>query len=685
MIKYRPEVDGLRALAVTSVVLYHAAFSTGDGSIWLSGGYLGVDVFFVISGYLITLIVLREIDVGGFSLQSFYRRRIRRIIPALLCVLAATTLASWFVLTPKAMYELSQSVVATLLFSQNILLWLQDGYWAEPSQLKPLLHTWSLAVEEQFYLLFPLLLMLLAKYQKRFIHWYVYVLLGLSFLLSLVYIDLDPEGNFYLLPTRAWEILIGACCAFGEMRRRAGAGPGVSELLAGLGLAAILFSFFCFNSGTPHPYFPTLLPIIGSALVIWHSRGTWTQTALSLRPVVYMGNISYSLYLWHWPVIVLLKIELGELSLAHKLFAVSLSVVLAIISYHWIEQPFRRHQSADERPAWYSWFTLKQGALVGSLCLCLTIFSASSLLTEGYKSRVGGIELSASFEESKRRADCLFDNPDAGFSGCLLGARKADAVSFAVIGDSHAFAMLDSFDRAAESLGRSGLFFSRSGCPPLIGSLARRGKYTEGCKNLALESVEILQEKSVDVVYLVGFWTYYTEEKYGYQETDLAERKSSHKEGSAAAFISGLSSYTEALSDAGIKAVIIHQVPGQKASPEGLYAGAAERIEKGTLPSESGVTEWIAKFSMPRAEFEGFYSATKHLLETSVPAMYESVNSALCDDAICWVGNQDMSYYSDTNHLSAGGNVAIQEEVERLLQSYAGPRVQAGAILSSSP
>jgi peptidoglycan/LPS O-acetylase OafA/YrhL len=212
--KYRKEIDGLRAFAVIPVILFHAGFSQ------FSGGFVGVDVFFVISGYLITTIILAEKENGTFSLVNFYERRARRIIPALFVVLLVSTLFSWLWLSPSHMKDFSQSLIAVSLFSSNILFWQETGYWGVENELKPLLHTWSLAVEEQYYVLFPLFLMMMWKFGKRWILSSFFIVAIASLLLSQWAAFNEPAENFFLLPTRGWELAIGAGIAFYFLYRK---------------------------------------------------------------------------------------------------------------------------------------------------------------------------------------------------------------------------------------------------------------------------------------------------------------------------------------------------------------------------------------------------------------------------------------------------------------------------------
>ncbi len=338
---YRPEIDGLRAVAVIAVVLYHAAFVT-SGIHVLPGGFIGVDVFFVISGYLIGSILLRDMNNGTFRFADFYERRARRILPALLTVLIATVPCAWAILLPKAMKEYAGSALCVLAFASNVCFWREDGYWAEPSALKPLLHTWSLSVEEQFYLFFPIALFALWKFANK----HIVGILSLAMLASLQLADRGSDefasAAFYLLPTRGWELLAGALLAKLELDRGRASHPLLSATLPGVGLFLIASAFVFFDGQTRHPSLVTLLPIAGTALLVWFCRkGEPVTDLLAKRPMVALGLISYGLYLWHFPIFAFGKVRSSTPSDGEKLEWIALATALAAATYFLVEKPFR--------------------------------------------------------------------------------------------------------------------------------------------------------------------------------------------------------------------------------------------------------------------------------------------------------------------------------------------------------
>lgn len=344
--KYRAEIDGLRAVAVVPVILFHAGFDL------FGGGYVGVDVFFVISGYLITTIILNEMNEGRFSLANFYERRARRILPALSFVVLCSLPVAWLTLFPTDLKDFAQSLIAVATFSSNFLFWTESGYFDTTAEIKPLLHTWSLAVEEQYYIIFPLFLMLAWRWGKRRI---VKILIGVfvfSLLLAHWAAYQEPEAGFYLLPARAWELLAGAFIAFYVDRRPIEVRTATANVLSGLGLAGITFAIFAYDSGTPFPSLYAVVPIAGVVAVIAFAvPGTIAHRLLSLKPMVAIGLVSYSAYLWHQPILAFYAHAMGhDAPLWHVALMLLATAVLSVFTYRFIEIPTRRRRVFATRP-----------------------------------------------------------------------------------------------------------------------------------------------------------------------------------------------------------------------------------------------------------------------------------------------------------------------------------------------
>lgn len=351
MIKYRPEIDGLRALAVLPVILFHAGFKT------FSGGFVGVDVFFVISGYLITSIILAEKQSGTFSLINFYERRSRRILPALFLVMAACFPFAWLWLTPEDLVEFSKSISYVPVFLSNFLFYKQSGYFDAAAELKPLLHTWSLAVEEQYYLFFPVLLITTWQFGKKFI-------IGLMifiFITSLCYaqylVGIKPGAAFYLLPSRFWEILVGAFVAFyyanHNIKRH---GHTAEQFGSAFGFILIIYAIFAFDSQTPFPSFYTLVPTVGAALIIvFANHRTLVGKLLGTKLMLGVGLVSYSAYLWHQPLFAFTRHRsLTEPESGLMVVLAVLSFMLAYLTWRYVERPFRNRHRFSRRQVFTS-------------------------------------------------------------------------------------------------------------------------------------------------------------------------------------------------------------------------------------------------------------------------------------------------------------------------------------------
>ena len=340
--KYRAEIDGLRALAVLPVILFHAGFE------WFSGGFVGVDVFFVISGYLITTIIISEMAEGKFSIVNFYERRARRILPALFFVMAACLPFAWLWLTPSDLKDFGQSLVAVSTFSSNILFWLKSGYFDTAAELKPLLHTWSLAVEEQYYILFPIFLMLTWRLGIK----WVVILLSIVFLVSLgvavwaTQYATHPKiisGAFFLLPTRGWELLVGVFAAFYLKYNTHLKSHSLNQALSLLGFCLIVYSIIAFDKTTPFPSLYALVPTIGTGLLILCAvPKTFIHKLLSLKFIVGIGLISYSAYLWHQPLLAFARHKVvGDVAELHLIILCITSLLMAWFSWRFVEAPFR--------------------------------------------------------------------------------------------------------------------------------------------------------------------------------------------------------------------------------------------------------------------------------------------------------------------------------------------------------
>ena len=364
--KYRPEVDGLRALAVLPVILFHAGFEA------FSGGFVGVDVFFVISGYLITTIIISELSQDKFTIANFYERRARRILPALFLIMAVCLPFAWFWLPAADLLEFGTSLAAVSIFLSNVFFWIDTEYFNTAIEVKPLIHTWSLAVEEQYYILFPVFLALTWQLgTKRIV--FLLVLIFLASLGIAVWGSQSfPVAAFYLLPARGWELLVGGFAAFYLHHKAHFNSRGVNQFLSLFGLGLIIYSIVYFDKTTPFPSLYTLIPTIGTALIILSAvPKTLVNQLLSLKFLVGIGLISYSAYLWHQPILAFARYRvLGELSNSVLLTLCVSSLLLAWVSWKYVEAPFRDKQKFTRK----SIFLMSVSGIVAFGAIGLTLF-----------------------------------------------------------------------------------------------------------------------------------------------------------------------------------------------------------------------------------------------------------------------------------------------------------------------
>ncbi len=457
---YRADIDGLRALAVAMVLLFH--FDIG-----LSGGYVGVDVFFVISGYLITQIIDRDVAAGKFSYLKFWERRIRRLLPALAVMSVAVLLAGYLILVPNDFQELGQGLLAMAVGLANVHYWHEAGYFDGPSELKPLLHTWSLAVEEQFYLVMPLFLIGVHRlFRNRSLA--IMVLLACASLLwSVIGTPIYPVASFFLLPARAWELLLGGIAA--ECVNRITIERRTATTWSVIGIAAILWSGFAYSETTVFPGIAATVPCFGAAIliVVGANHSTFVSKILAFPSVVFVGKISYSLYLWHWPIIVFAKyLHPTAYSTPELVLLMGLAVVMGALSWRFVETPFRIRKQATS-PSWV-------------YCTAATVLSSIAIiglglhLSDGIRGRFSSTSLAyadAMQDRYPTKSD-FYNVPERTIE--QKGLSRIDDCPgdqpprLAIIGDSHGNAMLPVMQDLAKEMAVPTVFISRSATIPLI-------------------------------------------------------------------------------------------------------------------------------------------------------------------------------------------------------------------------
>lgn len=480
--KYRAEIDGLRAFAVLPVILFHAGFEH------FSGGFVGVDVFFVISGYLITSILIEELDSNCFSVQKFYQRRARRILPALFFVIFLCIPFSWIILLPTDLLDFCQSLVAVLLFSSNFLFWTESGYFGTAAELKPLLHTWSLAVEEQYYIFFPIFLLLTWRMGKNKIFWTLMAVAFGSLLLSEWGAQYRPSANFFLAPTRAWELLAGSLSAF-ILKKQATRG---SNSLSFLGLTAIIASVFLFDETTPFPSSYALVPVLGAVLVILYGDDkTFVAKILSTKSLVSIGLISYSAYLWHQPLLALYRYKYDlKTEVAYILCAVS--IILAYLTWKFVETPFRDKNKVPLKKLVI--YCLSGYVIIGSVGI-IGIINWKESLTLMRNDPYGG-----QFErDSVKRVEQYSKNSTS---------------DFIIWGDSFADALTKPMNQLLQGTEKGFLSYIKQSCPSLINTVRNEGdrlghSFAKSCRDFNEKTKKAISTAENKGKYLILASSYY--------------------------------------------------------------------------------------------------------------------------------------------------------------------------------
>lgn len=493
----RPEIDGLRAIAIIPVVLFHAELG-------FPGGYVGVDVFFVISGFLITSLIWKDVKVGSFSITEFWERRIRRIMPALVAMILTCLVLGWCVLLPQDFKKLAESVVAQALGLSNVYFWQQAGYFSA-DVIQPVLHTWSLAVEEQFYLLFPFLLIVAWRFGRTAIVALLILLAALSFTLCIYLTRTHLMAAFYLLPTRAWELLVGSLLAMLPSCKQSI--TWVDQGLSVVGGAAIIVAMFAYDKSTPFPGAAAMLPCLGTAAIIWsNSSGkTWVGRALSCRPLVGIGVISYSLYLWHWPVLIYSNYWAADtIPWPYRLVLVAVSFFLALASWRWIEEPFRQKRVLPESRYVFAYAGASLAILIAAACWINLRDGLGRKWTPAALHYATGQLDRESWPESDLQTAQSGKFPELGMRG------SSHPVDVLVWGDSHARALLPVLNKICAEHRLRGVAATHSATIPLIDYRStKRFSLAEDTVPFNRAVLEFIKSHHIRTVFITARWNAY--------------------------------------------------------------------------------------------------------------------------------------------------------------------------------
>lgn len=641
--KYRAEIDGLRALAVVPVILFHAGFET------FSGGFVGVDVFFVISGYLITTIILDDLEKGSFSLIEFYERRARRILPALSLVMFISYIAFWVIMDPSSFEGFSRSLLATALFVSNIYFWLSGNYFSQASELMPFLHTWSLAVEEQFYLLFPVFLIVTWRFGRNRVFWSIALLALTSLALSEWGWRNNATANFYLSPTRAWELFSGSIAAFILQTRRVQA----SNALASIGLGAILYAIFAYDESTPFPSVYAVVPVLGVVLIVLFSDAdTYVTKLLRAKIFVGVGLVSYSAYLWHQPVFAYVRFNnnnvVGD---KQMVFAIIFTFLLAYLTWRFIENPIRINKRFFTR------FRVFSATLI-TICLFASVgiwghFSqglnslAGQTMNPALESVLANLDADVA---SVRGYDChdrFYLSDKTKDFVCVYDFRKnlETAEDIIVWGDSHVHAFADMFIGAAQAINARLTMSSLGTCPPSLRLQQNSVEQPKKCEAFNAAMLKIALEQGNSTVIFSSRWSGYITEKHPLDGGKLDRfvsceqfQSESGEDDARKCFELGYSQLVLQLENNGQKVITLAQIPE-------FPFRSQEEIYKISSISE------LPKVNYTKYKTQN--SFMESLAEKGIVRNYQELWKGVCqNDNDCAAVQEEHLVFKDHNHAS---------------------------------
>lgn len=648
MLAYRPEIDGLRALAVISVLFFHAEFTS-----W-SGGFVGVDVFFVISGYLITsLIVGSDLEVRDF-LKQFYEKRVRRLFPPAVPVVLFTLMMAYWMFTPEMMVDFSKSLLSYLGFVSNWFFLSETGYFSAPSQHKPLLHTWSLSVEEQFYFIFPLLFLVVLKYRRSCLP----ALVAAVFILSFSYsVYLVKNGHFdaayFNSFGRFWEIMLGSFLALGVLKSPSSV--VLRNLAAGLGGSMILYAVFFYDQTTLFPGFYALVPTVGTALIILAGRETLVGKILASKLLVFIGLISYSLYLWHWPIFVAINTYFINATGLHFAIGIAASFILSVISLYTIEKPVRKRVFFPKAKNVYCFFLAS--------CVALVPFGVVGLSTGGLPMRYQPSELAILNNGVKRgfvEQEGVRCSRRSVNEACVIGLRDAEP-EWAVLGDSHAETLTSMLSELMEEMGVAAYLYTYPGCP-FVKNIQRIDTGAK-CYEFVDDVLETLKGSTVKNVliheYSGGYIHGNAFDRTGSEELPLVyeiDPIDSYEQGATQEEIvlGRMSETHQELLDEGLNVYYMSPVP-----EVGFHVPqvAMQHIRQREELPENDFSLYQARHKMLFEMIEGYNDEKFTFVPSHIP---------FCPGDTCVVSDAGGLFYTDSNHLSEHGAFMLYD----LLRNY---------------
>lgn len=612
---YRREIDGLRALAVLPVLLFHAGFET------FSGGFIGVDIFFVISGYLITSILLTDMEAEKFSLLKFYERRARRILPALCTVILVSMITAYAIMLDDQWKNFLQSSISVMFFASNIFFWSEDDYFAVASEEKPLLHTWSLAVEEQYYIIFPILLIMMWRFGRNPM---LYVIGGLA-LLSFISAEYGSRhyqsANFYLLFGRAWEILAGSIAAFYMSKTdRTKFNRPMHLILAWVGFSMLCIAIFLFDKETPFPSAYALFPVIGTVLIIICARTDSGLGKLLSAPIlVGIGLISYSLYLWHQPVFAFTRLLVFEIDWVLKIELIFLSIILAIGSYYMIEKPARFTWLKNDKPMIF----IMKALILPAIIVVLAVFLLWQKTSAYHKNTTP------------------YAGTDTPWAYSVTNAKNSGRMI--LYGDSHARQYARAVENHAAVSAYDFELIAGPACISLPGLTSYyRGTISAECIDQWRRLHETNSKK--DVIMIAHRWGPLLSDVDGNEIGQIEQNNSS---AASAAMLRGLRDLIGQY-DGDQRFIIMGNVPAAAAASEQMQRGPARcaQLIDGDCPMS---------YDRREGELYAFNGQLRDMLRAYPNAHFIDPYDNLCDNERCYVGRNGDIYYSDDAHLTDVG------------------------------
>ncbi len=648
---YRPEIDGLRAIAVLTVVMYHANLG------FMGGGFVGVDVFFVLSGFLISSIILEEGSRGAFSYWTFYKRRILRIFPALFTMIAACIAFGWIWFPPVDYKRFADTAIAAAAFYSNFYFYDKSDYFAPDAITQPLLHTWSLGVEEQFYIVAPFLLLAFLRYPKvRILGFVVLFLASLAF--SVIALTIDQPLAFYMLPSRTFELMTGAALALGFLPRINS--RRIAEVASIAGLALILAPALFYTHDTPFPGFAALLPCFGTMLVIHANTEVQTATGriLSSGPFVFFGKISYSLYLWHWPFLAFGLFRYGEdLTPTWLLSLLVGAITVSYLSYQFIEQPARRAGANlhSKKVA-----GLGVTAILACIAIALAIHTQGGLPSRLSPRAAAFVATNPTNIDSKEACREKPPAVPAGTvgSGCTIGAANTPE-TFLLFGDSHADYVAAQFAAVAAFNGIAGHVLARPGCPPTLSLGSRPNLIFQKCLDRYAPAEAILATPTIKTVILYARWARYDIDlTSNEQHRSLNILGNGNPKTNRPFFQDVLKNTIRILKDKGLRVVII------ASTPEAGFNVQHEMIKNLMIGANRHFTIDRGMFDDRQREVNRFLEEL--VREYGVEVLYPG--SLYCDGNTCKAEKDGMSLYADDNHLSPTGAALLTPIIEKAIR-----------------